>query len=310
MTEITLLDGGMGQELIRRSGKPAAPLWGLQVMLDHPGLVSEVHRDYAAAGATVATTNTYAIHRDRLRGASNHYAAKGAGLPDREGAFADLLHAAMTEAAPVRGTGPGKGRVAGSIGPLGGSYKAELHPDSETAQNLFAECVRLIAPHADIILFETVASIAAARDALAAARAETDKPVWLAFTVDDEDGALLRSGEYVADAVAVAKDADAMLANCSIPEVMPRALDAMAATGKPIGAYGNAFTMITKDFIEGATTADGLSAREDMVPETYARHALSWLDHGATILGGCCETGPAHIAEIANQLKANGHSIV
>jgi homocysteine S-methyltransferase len=68
--------------------------------------------------------------------------------------------------------------------------------------------------------------------------------------------------------------------------------------------------MITKAFLQGGTTAGDLAAREDMTAEVYARHALSWLDHGATILGGCCETGPAHIAEIARRLKAEGHTLV
>ena len=68
MAEITLLDGGMGQELVARSGDEPTPLWATRVMLDHPNLVREIHDDYFAAGATVATTNTYAIHHDRLEG--------------------------------------------------------------------------------------------------------------------------------------------------------------------------------------------------------------------------------------------------
>ena len=63
---ITLLDGGMGQELIHRAGDRPTPLWSTQVMMAHPGLVEQVHNDYFAAGAQIATTNTYAIHRDRL----------------------------------------------------------------------------------------------------------------------------------------------------------------------------------------------------------------------------------------------------
>ena len=66
MTDITLLDGGMGQELVARSGDDPTPLWATRVMLDHPGLVRDIHADYFAAGATIATTNTYAIHHDRL----------------------------------------------------------------------------------------------------------------------------------------------------------------------------------------------------------------------------------------------------
>ena len=54
MTDITLLDGGMGQELVNRSGDTPTPLWGTQVMVDHPGMVEAIHSDYFDAGATIA----------------------------------------------------------------------------------------------------------------------------------------------------------------------------------------------------------------------------------------------------------------
>ena len=66
MAEITLLDGGMGQELVARSGDEPTSLWATRVMIDHPGMVRAIHEDYFEAGATVATTNTYAGHHDRL----------------------------------------------------------------------------------------------------------------------------------------------------------------------------------------------------------------------------------------------------
>ncbi|MFK7871127.1 MAG: homocysteine S-methyltransferase family protein [Roseobacter sp.] len=305
MTEITLLDGGMGQELVRRSKGPASPLWSTQALIDSPGLVAEVHRDYLNAGATVATSNTYALHRDRLRGGTNHYAPDGVELPDRESEFEALVAAAMKEAQSVRG----KARVAGAIGPLAASYRPDLHPDFDTAVPLYAELAKLIAPQADVILFETVASLEAAQSALAAGR-QTDLPVWLAFTVDDTDGTVLRSGEPMTEAASIAQDADAALANCSAPEAMPAALAALAVSGRPFGAYANGFETITKDFITGGTTVDDLAARRDMNPENYAVHVMSWVDAGATIVGGCCEVGPAHIAEIASKLKAAGHRLV
>ncbi len=305
MTAITLLDGGMGQELVRRSGKPASPLWSTQALIDSPGLVAEVHLAYAEAGATVATSNTYALHRDRLRGGSNHYATGKEALPDREAAFGPLLDTAMKEAQSVRG----RCRVAGSIGPLAASYRPDLHPAHDEAVPLYAEVAHRISAQADVLLFETVPSLEAARAALDAGR-QTDRPVWLAFTVDDTDGGALRSGEPMAEAAQIAADADAALINCSAPEAMPRALDALANTGRPTGAYANGFQGLTKDFIAGGTTADDLSARRDMGPDIYATHVLSWLEHGATIVGGCCEVGPAHISEIASQLTAAGHEIV
>ena len=305
MTDVILLDGGMGQELIKRSGGKATPLWSTQALLDSPGLVAEVHQAYADAGATMATTNSYALHRDRLMGgASNHYAASGTALPNMEDQLQPLLSAALAEAATVRDTS----RVAGSVGPLAASYRADLHPEAEIAIPLYTEVAQVLAPGVDVLLFETIPSVDAGRSALAAGRA-AGKPVWLSFTVDDEDGGKLRSGEALSEAAELAKDADAVLANCSAPEAMPAALDALSKAGVPMGAYGNAFQGITKEFIAGNTTANSLSARCDMGPETYAAHALSWLDHGATILGGCCETGPDHIAEIAKRLRADGHTI-
>ncbi len=306
MTDITLLDGGMGQELIARSGKPAAPRWSTQVMIDMPGLVSEVHSAYADAGATVATTNTYAIHRDRLRGGSdNHYASDGMELPDIEDQLPDLLGAALGEADAVRP----RSRVAGSIGPLGASYRSDLHPDVATATPIYAEIAQHLAPGVDMLLFETVVSIEAAEACLKAGRA-TDRPVWLSFSVDDSDGTRLRSGEPLADALPIAAQADVVLANCSIPEVIPAALTILCQAGRPFGAYANGFTKITTNFLKGGTTASDLSARTDLTPEAYADHAMAWVGAGATIVGGCCEVGPAHIAELAQRLRAAGHHIV
>ena len=75
MTDNTLLDGGMGQEQVARSGDEPTPLWATRVMLDHPGLVRDIHADYFAAGATIATTNTYAIHHFDGPASSIHVAS-------------------------------------------------------------------------------------------------------------------------------------------------------------------------------------------------------------------------------------------
>ncbi len=293
--KITVLDGGMGQELLRRAGDRPTPLWATQVMIDRPGLVAEIHRDYADAGATVATVNSYALHRDRLA---------PAGIEDRIDA---LAAAALDEAEAVRG----RGRIAGSVGPLRGSYRPDIHPGHAEAVPLYAEAAARLAPRIDLILCETVASLDHARSILDAT-VPLGLPVWLAVTVDDEDGSRLRSGESVSDIAQLGSDhgAAALLANCSAPEAMPAALDDLGGSGLPLGAYANAFTQITKDFLKDRPTVDALSARRDMGPDAYADHAMGWIDHGATILGGCCETGPAHIARLAERLRAAGHEIV
>ena len=294
MTDITLLDGGMGQELVNRSGDTPTPLWGTQVMLDHPGMVRDVHQDYFDAGATIATTNTYALHHDRFEGTPY------------EGQRGDLLARALSEAREARADRAGT-RIAGSIGPLIASYRPDIHPPHEAAVRLYGELARLMASDVDLVIAETVASVAHAEAALEGARS-AGKPVWLAVTVDDEDGALLRSGEPLTALSHL--EPDAWLANCSAPEAMAAALATLKTFGKPFGAYANGFTQITKDFLKDKPTVDALHAREDLTPERYAEFAMSWIAQGATIVGGCCETGPAHIRAIADRLRAEGHTIV
>jgi len=297
MSKITLLDGGMGQELTHRAPEGPTPLWATQVMLDHPGMVQEIHQDYFDAGATVATTNTYAIHRDRFI---------GTGL---EGRFEELHNCALAEAKAAT-KGRAGVRIAGSIGPLAATYRPELHPPHDEAVARYSEIARILASKVDFIICETVASLPHARAVLEGAKA-ADKPVWLSVTVDDEDGTKLRSGEAVADVCAIAADgAAAVLANCSAPEVMTAALAALSKCGLPYGAYANGFEQITKDFLSDKPTVDVLSARRDLGPEAYAKYALGWIEQGATIVGGCCEVGPAHITELARALTAAGHQIV
>ncbi|WP_227269955.1 homocysteine S-methyltransferase family protein [Roseobacter weihaiensis] len=296
MSAIALLDGGMGQELVHRAGDQPTPLWSTQIMIDHPGLVQQVHADFFAAGATIATANTYAIHHDRLAGTAI------------EGQFGMLHARALAEVHAARKI-HGSGRVAGSIGPLRASYRPDLHPLAEMAVPLFAEVAQTVASGCDLLLLETVASVAHARDALAGART-TDLPVWLSLTVSDTDGTHLRSGEPLADALYVAAGADAILINCSAPEAVTQALPLIAPLGKPIGGYANAFERITEDFLKEKPTVDALKARRDMGPRAYAGYVMEWVGLGATIVGGCCEVSPDHISEIARRLQAAGHTLV
>lgn len=298
MAQITLLDGGMGQELVARSGDEPTPLWATRVMLDHPDLVRQIHADYFAAGATVATTNTYAIHHDRLE------------RFDLDHLFGTLHDSALAQAGEARAA-HGSGRIAGSMGPLVATYRADVALPVAEAAPKYAEIARILAPHVDMILCETMASVLQAEGALQGAAAG-GKPVWLSMTVDDRDGGKLRSGEPVADLARLiaAYQPAAVLVNCSVPEAMGAALAEVARLGLPFGAYANGFTHISDAFRADAPTVAVLEHRHDLTPEKYAAFAMGWVAQGATIVGGCCEVGPAHIRALAAALRAAGHEIV
>ncbi|MBE0452701.1 MAG: homocysteine S-methyltransferase family protein [Roseovarius sp.] len=298
MSAITLLDGSIGQELVRRAGDRPTPLWSTQAMIDRPDLLRQVHDAYFAAGATVASTNTYAVLPDRLM---------RAGIADR---LAELTETAVTAARDARDA-HGAGLVAGAIGPLVASYRPDLCPPAAEAARIYAGPVALLSPHVDLLLFETMSSVDQARGALLAA-ANAPCPVWLAVTVMDEDGTRLRSGEPVGALAPLLAEhrPDALLVNCTRPESVAPALGTLRGFGLPFGAYANGFTRITEGFLTDAPTVDALQARRDLSPAAYAEHTMGWIGQGATIVGGCCEVGPEHIAELARRICEAGHEIV
>ena len=299
MADITLLDGSIGQEIVKRSGDRPTPLWSTQVMIDHPGIVQAIHEEYFAAGATVATTNSYAIHRDRLH--------MGGIDQDR---FPVLLQNALNEAEAGQ-KAHGSGRIAASLGPLGASYRPDICPPPEEAAVPYAELAKIMGPHVDLFLIETASSVEQAEGGLLGCK-DAERPVWLSVTVNDDDGTVLRSGEPVGDLAGIIEKyaPEAVLVNCSRPEAVAAALDIIKGFGRPFGAYANGFTRISEGFLKSAPTVDALTARTDLDPAAYAAFAMGWIGQGATIVGGCCEVGPDHIAELAHQIRDAGHEIV
>ncbi len=295
--EVVLLDGGMGQELRRRSSRPAGPLWSAQVMMEEPELVTAAHRDFIDSGARVITVNAYSVTPERLTREGN---------PEMFGALQD---AALTAAAQARRESGRDVRIAGCLPPLVASYRPDLAPDPESCLASYRRIVAAQAARVDLFLCETMAAIHEAEAATTAA-AESGRPVWTAFTVDDGDGTRLRSGEPLAEAAraVVAADARAVLVNCSYPEAVTTAMPVLAELGVPFGGYANGFTSV--EALKPGGTVDVLSARADLDPAAYAGHACRWADAGASIVGGCCEVGPAHIAALERRLIEAGARVV
>ena len=293
---ITLLDGGMGRELQRMGAPFRQPEWSALALIEGPDFVRRAHAAFIAAGAAVITTNSYAIVPFHIGAA--RFAEAGEALADLAGRLA--REAARDAAAPVV--------VAGSLPPLFGSYRPDLF-DAERAPALLAPLVRGLAPHVDLWLAETQGSIVEVAT-VAAALAGDHRPLWISYTLRDEEpdaAPALRSGEPVAEAARAARrlGAQALLFNCSQPEVIGPALaearQALVNARLPLGAYANAFPPMRKDAAAN-TTLSGL--REDLDPPGYLGFARAWVAEGATLVGGCCGIGPEHIAELRRALAA------
>ncbi|MEO6654157.1 MAG: homocysteine S-methyltransferase family protein [Ilumatobacteraceae bacterium] len=287
--DITLLDGGMGQELLRTADAEPTPLWSAQVMIDQPDLVRCLHRRFIDAGADMITVNAYSATRCRL------------GPAGRETDYERLQTLACELAVEARDDRDDL-KIAGCLSPYGWSYRPDITLPLDELTARYAETAALQAPFVDVIICETMGSIHEATAALTGA-ATTDTPVWVSWSLLDDETGRLRSGETLADAIAAVADlpAAALLVNCSVPESFTAVMPTLARATVPFGAYANGFTHIAPEF-EPGTTVTVLGRRHDLVPSAYADAAMGWVDQGATIVGGCCEIGPDHIAELAHRL--------
>lgn len=281
----TILDGGMGQELVKRARHRLTPLWSADVLRDHPNLVVDVHRDFIKAGADVITLSSYAATPTRL--------AKY----NRQNEFKALQESAVLAARQACDDMEQPPFIAGTLPPLPGSYRPSERLSSLSSKEEYQQIAEQQFKHVDLFLCETMASIEEACISTSVAM-KSGLPVWTSFTVNETNGSYLRSGEPINEAAkaVLAEGASALLINCSPPEATSQALVELAPHSGSFGAYANGFVSVEP--YQGHATVDVLQSRQEINPQTYAEFAKEWLSKGATILGGCCEIGPEHISEI------------
>jgi S-methylmethionine-dependent homocysteine/selenocysteine methylase len=294
-----LMDGGMGRELRRRGVPILETIWSANALLVAPDTVREIHKDYIEAGAEVITINTYGVIRDEL--------AKE-GVADR---FRELNVLAAELARQAREETGRPVLIAGSLPPLRGSYRPDLVGPSAEIEARYREQAEALAPHVDLFICETM-SLAREAHAAASAACSTGRPVWVSWSLNEDHSGRLRSEEGIDEAAAAIAELPVQvhLANCCPPESIAAAMPALAKHGKPAGGYANAFRPVPKDWeLDGGKDSDGLlPLREDLDPEHYGRHVEAWLDAGAQLVGGCCGTGPEHIAHLRDLIAKRGPS--
>lgn len=304
MNGITILDGGMGKEL-RRIGAPfRQPEWSSLALIEAPDMVVAAHTNFIRAGAEVIITNNYAVvpfHHD-----DDFFAEHGIALVDLAGRVA--RRAADSSEREIR--------VAGSMPPLFGSYEPESF-DAERARPLYADIAGALAPHVDLWVGETLSTLDEMRvivDSITSTG--SDRPVWMSFSLPDTWPAgtpmALRSGETVAQIAQAVADLGhpiaAVLFNCSLPEqtgpalaALRAGLDALGLGDVRTGGYANAFPNERDDQYRANEVI--FERRDDLTATRYADIVGTWIDGGATIVGGCCDMYPEHIAALCERFS-------
>jgi homocysteine S-methyltransferase len=280
-----LLDGATGTELHRRGVDTGLPLWSANALLNEEGLcvLKQIHLDYLTAGAEILTANTFRTHRRALIASGN------------AGRALDLTRRAVNVAreAMLDFASPDPRFLAGSISTLEDCYQPALVPPDDELRAEHSERVQhLIECGVDLILIETMNSI---REAAIAAKlaAVTGTPVIVSFVCDPMGNIL--SGESLSDAARelLPLGIAALGVNCGPTPYLITPLEELRAACPPdfpLIAYGN---------IGYADAAVGWINTDAEAPAAYCRHAEHW---PARIIGGCCGTTPAHIAELKAHL--------
>jgi len=252
--------------------------------------VRSVHQQYLQAGAEIIETNTFGANSFRL---------ERFGLRDKVREF-NLAGAAIARQCvdAIREKQGAQAFVAGAMGPLGLRLEPLGKTSLQEARAAFAEQIAALAEGGvDLLMLETMMSVDEAEQAVLATREVAPQlKVVVLFTVDEESSCLDGTSPEVAAQRMAAVGADAVGCNCSTgPAAVLSAVERMRAVTKlPIVAMPNAGMPRN---VEGRNIY--LTS-----PEYMGSFARKFVRAGASWVGGCCGTTPAHIRAMRSALRA------
>lgn len=288
-----ILDGGLATELQRRGHVIDDPLWSARLLCDDPAVIQQMHYDYLTAGANCLITATYQATFAGLENAGFSHSQAADIL--RRGV--DLAIAAKTQwqNKGFNNAERGDPLIAASVGP----YGAFLHDGSEYRGDYGLSRSQLAAFHrerlqllaateAELLACETIPSLLEAEALREVLHESPGTAAWFSFSC--RNGTQICHGEPISECAKLLDESPQVVAmgvNCTAPQFIESLIKELRrATEKPIVAYPNSGE--TWDARQRCWT--GTSN-----PQQFAELARTWQAAGATLIGGCCRTGPEHI---------------
>jgi homocysteine S-methyltransferase len=280
-----LADGGMGTLMFSRGIPQRACLD--ELVVSRPELVAAAHREYLVAGSVLIVKLTFGAYRHRLEA---YGLAREAGRLNRRAA--QLAREARDVAAR-------DALVGGSIGPLGAPTRELASHDEAASRATFREQIDgLLEGGVDLLVIETFFDLEQLLVAIDEARRASDLPIVAQMTFGEELAALDGTTPERAARALAAAGADVVGVNCGVGPVA--CLDALAQMSR--AAPDGVATSVMPNA--------GLPQRIDgpfvyaAGPEYFGGIVERMRTAGATILGGCCGTTPAHVVAMRAALDA------
>lgn len=275
-----LADGAMGTMLFSAGLQFGDPpeVWNLS----HPEIIRRIHRSYLQAGSQILMTNTFGANRLRL------------GLHNLQGRVAELN---QTAAILLRGEvdeAGGQALVAGDIGPSGAIMAPTGTLDYDEAVDIFAEqAAALMAGGVDLIWIETMSDLLEVRAAIEGVRQVSPGiPVIATMTFDTRGHTMMGVSPEQAVMALTAWGAAAVGGNCG------NGPDEIVAVIRRMRAAAPEALLVAKSNAGMPELVD-MRAVYRTDPPTMAACALTMVEAGAAIVGGCCGTTPDHLAAMA-----------
>ena len=292
-----ILDGGMGQELLKRGLKPRGTLWSAEALIDekYHQLVIDTHLDFINAGADVIVTTTFTTRRNRL-------------IQNKcEKYFKYVNTKAVELALKARDISKKNILVAGGLPNQYQTYSANLGDDLNLIEKYFYDQAKLLKSNIDFFYLDVMGSGKECEIALKTIKL-FNLPVLVGVHI--RKNGKLPSGENISDIVKKYKEENwlGIIAACVHPESYEIIIKELKNLDIPYGFKLNAFKNIPDDYGVRSTSTWGkggnptkiFGTRADINESKFYEFVKKFKNDGATILGGCCEIRPSHISKIAN----------
>lgn len=276
---ILYLDGATGSNLVK-AGMPSG-ICPEQWILEHQDVMLQLQKDYVQAGTNILYAPTFTANRVKL---AEYHLEKNMTSMIRDLVAISKKAAESTPGHPVY--------VAGDLTMTGEQLKPMGKMELETLIDIYKEQILcLVDAGADLLVVETMMSLAETRAALIAAKEVCDLPVIATLTFEADGRTLFGTDAKTAAIVLESLGASAIGANCSTgPAQMENIISEMVShTRIPVIAKPNAGLPFLD---ENGTTCYNMEAEE------FAEEMEVLVNAGATILGGCCGTTPEFIRQI------------
>ena len=289
--KLRILDGGMGQELHARGLVSKGTLWMTSAVLDekYHNLIIDTHLNYISAGAEVITTATFSSRIIRMK----------QNKVDHLFEFANKK--ACELALKAKEISNKEVFIAGSIPAQFDTYKEDTR-ENKIIYDSFSKQINCIIDFVDFIYLDVISSgreIAIATEIIE----KFNKPILVGIHLSKNGR--LPSGEKIKEVINKYKSSSwaGVLSSCVSIEIAEGSINELKIHDLPFGykvnLWGNEEPLPIRKiniakFNENAVNLNTIMGKRKIDDDIYKKLGQKFIDNGATILGGCCETSPKH----------------